>query len=198
MALLRDWHTVCGRIACESLEDNTSRCLWLAVVEDFSVSGDDRSAIISSIGCGCYSFFQKQVLHLIKHWSSVHLNYQEQLQPGIPSSCTPDDDIALYRLWGFSLFASIRFRKSALTKFCKRYTAIRRRSLAKQLTVLQTLLETDKSILPAVIRLQDRGKMNFPHRILIPLMKKCSIAIKSKVNVQHKSKLIPTCTSVCS
>ena len=52
--------------------------------------------------------------------------------------------------------------------------------------MLQSLLETDKSSLPAVIRLQDRGRMSFPHRILIP---KCSVAIKSKMN----AKLFKTC-----
>ena len=58
------------------------------------------------------------------------------------------------------------------------------RGFTQQLQVLQSLLETDKAFVPAVIRLQDRGKLNLPHRILLPLMKRCSVAIKSKINVQ--------------
>ena len=188
--LLRDWHVVCGRLSCESLEDEKSSTVWVSAKEGYSdvISSDDRSAIMSFIGAACYAFFQKQVSYLIQHWSSVQLKYQELLA-GSPSPVKADDDIALYRLWGFSLFASIRFRKSALTKFKKRYTVLRKQCFTRQLEVLQSLLETDKSSLPAVIRLQDRGRMSFPHRILIPLMKKCSVAIKSKMN----AKLFKTC-----
>ena len=79
--LLRDWHIVCGRLSCESLEDEKSSTVWVLAKEGYSdvISSDDRSAIMSSIGAACYAFFQKQVFYLIQHWSSVQLKYQELL-----------------------------------------------------------------------------------------------------------------------
>ena len=51
--------------------------------------------------------------------------------------------------------------------------------------VLKILVETDKSILPAVVRFQDRGKMTFPQQILLPFMHKCSRLIKLKLNCKQ-------------
>ena len=50
---------------------------------------------------------------------------------------------------------------------------------------LAVLVKTDKSILPAVVRFQDRGKMTFPHQISLPFMRKCSRLIKLALNCRQ-------------
>ena len=54
-----------------------------------------------------------------------------------------------------------------------------------ELSVLKNLVETVKSILPAVVRFRDRGKMTFPHQILLPFMHKCSRLIKLTLNCKQ-------------
>jgi len=39
-----------------------------------------------------------------------------------------------------------------------------------ELNALKQIVETDKYILPAVIKFQDQGKMTFPHYTLLPFM----------------------------
>ena len=91
----------------------------------------------------------------------------------------PDDDVSLYRLFGFALFAGIRARKSiAFGKHRKKFTQERRRKYAVDLQILESLVETDKSVLPACIHMQDRGKMMFPERSFLPFARDCSREIK--------------------
>lgn len=133
--LLMDWHSICGQIACENLEKDKTSLLWQYINDGYKspISQEDRSALISSIGAACYTFFQRQVSLFNKHWASMHLTFRSHLQASIV--VTPDDDISLYRLWGFSLFASIRFRRQALTKFRKRYTPSSRKPFLCQVQV---------------------------------------------------------------
>ena len=50
---------------------------------------------------------------------------------------------------------------------------------------MKHLVETEKSVLPAVIKLQDRDKMTFPHHALLPFMQKCSREIKAHLNCKQ-------------
>ena len=94
-----------------------------------------------------------------------------------------DDDTSLYRLFGFSLFVSIRFRKRVwFGRLQKRYTYERRRALKREYNILVSLVESDKSVLPACIKFQDRGKMTFPHHSFLPFARACSKAIKTYLN----------------
>ena len=68
---------------------------------------------------------------------------------------------------------------------CSHFCLNRRRQYGEELTVLKHLVETDKSMLPVVIRFHDGGKMTFPHQILLPFMRKCSKFIKSKLNCRQ-------------
>ena len=80
----------------------------------------------------------------------------------------------------------MKFRKKATHGHLRScFCPGRRRQYAVELAVLKTLVETDKSILPAVVRFQDRGKMTFPHQVLLPFMRKCSRFIKSKLNCKQ-------------
>ena len=49
-------------------------------------------------------------------------------------------------------------------------------------TQLVMLNETDKIFAPACIKFQDRGKMKFPCRTMLPFCQMCSIAIKTYLN----------------
>lgn len=82
----------------------------------------------------------------------------------------PDDDASLYRLFGFSLFVGIKFRNKALRGHLR--TPCRRRQYGRELALKHILVENDKSVLPAIIKFQDRGKMTFS---LLPFMRRCSI-----------------------
>lgn len=94
-----------------------------------------------------------------------------------------DDDASLYRLFGFALFVGIHFRKRTLYGRARQhYLPTTRRKYQLELQVMKNLVETDKSVCPAVIKFQDRGKMAFPHRALFPFLRKCSIAIKTNLN----------------
>ncbi len=75
----------------------------------------------------------------------------------------PDDLVSLYRLFGFALFVSIRYRKRVIYSRLKhRSTRQRKQLYHSQLAMLKALVETDKSTVPACIKFQDRGKMMFP------------------------------------
>ena len=90
----------------------------------------------------------------------------------------PDDDVSLYRLFGFSLHASFKFRTRSCwsrSKLSKRYTILKKRNLRKQLSILKLLIEDDKTVIPAILKKQDRGKMKFPRHDLLPFCRKCSL-----------------------
>ena len=57
------------------------------------------------------------------------------------------------------------------------------------LKILQSLVEKDKSVLPAFIKFQDRGKMTFPERNFLPSARSCSYEIK-KILKPSKYKLL--------
>ena len=95
----------------------------------------------------------------------------------------PDDDVSLYRLFGFSLFAGISFRKKAVHgSLRKKFTRSKRNSYRLHLKALESLLEYDKSCLPACVKFQDRGKMRFPYSGLLPFCRECSLGIKTYLN----------------
>ena len=48
--------------------------------------------------------------------------------------------------------------------------------------ILKALIETDKTVPPACIKYQERGKMMFPHSDLLPFCRDCSKAIKTYLN----------------
>ena len=56
----------------------------------------------------------------------------------------PSDDVSLYRLFGFALFAGIRARKSVVLGKLKMSSAKRKKEYAVHLHILQSLVETDK------------------------------------------------------
>ena len=65
------------------------------------------------------------------------------------------------------------------------FQAAHKKQYAKELVVLKSIVEKDKSVLPGVIKYQDRGKMTFPHQALLPFMRKRSKVIKATLNCKH-------------
>ncbi len=118
----------------------------------------------------------QQVKQLQASWRTVQCQAVEMTPEA-------DDDVSLYRLFGFSLFAGIKFRKKAVYgRLRKKFTSSKRSSYRLQLQALKSLLESDKSCLPACLKFQDRGKMMFPHRDLLPFCRDCSLGIKTYLN----------------
>lgn len=117
--------------------------------------------------------FLLQAEGLQARWRTV----QSQVLDTTPE---PDDDVSLYRLFGFSLFAGISFRKRVLCGPLRRKLSAAKYRL--QLQVYQSLIEDDKSCLPACIKYQDRGKMTFPRKDMLPFCRDCSVAIKTYLN----------------
>ena len=76
-------------------------------------------------------------------------------------------------------------KKAAYGRLRSCFLPIKRRRYLDELNVLKHLVETDKSVLPAVIKFQDRGKMTFPHHALLPFMQRCSRAIKAHLNCKQ-------------
>ena len=107
-------------------------------------------------------------------WRTSHLEAVRE-----ETDTEPDDDTSLYRLFGFALYAGISARKKVVFGKLKKVRSrdSRRRSF-KMLNVLQSLIEEDKSVLPACIKFQDRGKMIFPERNFLPFARSCSQEIK--------------------
>ena len=103
--------------------------------------------------------FISQVTHLQSTWRTVQLSAVDE-----SDEVVSDDDASLYRLFGFSLFVGMRFRKKTLYgRLRQNYLPTTRRKYHLELQVMKNLVETDKSVCPAVIKFQDRGKMTFPH-----------------------------------
>lgn len=129
-----------------------------------------------------YKFFNHtQITSLQLSWRNAQLN-------AVDFDRTPetDDDGSLYRLFGFALHVGIKFRNKVLHgRLRSWFRPEKRRRYGLELTTLKSLVETDKSVLPAVVKFQDRGKMTFPHQILLPFMRKCSESIKSTLNCKN-------------
>ena len=127
--------------------------------------------------------FYEQVTWLQSTWRTVQLSAISE-----SDEVESDDDASLYCLFGYSLFVGMQFRKKTLYGCLCHHYLPSKRQYRLELQVMKSLVETAKSVCPAVIKFQDRGKMTFPHQALFPFLRKCSIAIKTHLN--HKQFLL--------
>ena len=67
-------------------------------------------------------------------------------------------------------------------KLRKRASVQSRKELFLQFKILKSLVEKDKSVLPACISLQNRGNITFPHQSFLPFARNCSSEIKKYLN----------------
>ena len=180
------WYQKTGTLASRDLETEETKRLWLDSTSNFnSYSVLDRSALISGIASCAYAFLARQVSSLQSTWRSKQLNAVD-----LVSDPVADDDGSLYRLFGFSLHVSMKFRKRASYGGSRaHFTIKKRKQYLEEYLALKTLVETDRSVLLGIVRFQDRGKMTFPHRVLLPFMRKCSVCIKRHPNCREYKKV---------
>ena len=83
---------------------------------------DCRSAVMSAVFSSLFTFIVRQRDLILDSLSSMCESAICQ-EPAAP--VTPDDDVSLYRLFGFSLHVSIQFRNRSCwsrSRVAKRYT----------------------------------------------------------------------------
>lgn len=158
LRLMLAWNAFSSTFATESQATSSSRKRWAGLIEGYpnSVRDECRSAVVSAIFSALYSFLVKQIQLILERLQSRC----ETLLSG-NSTPLPDDDVALYRYFGFSLHASIIARRPRswshhLKKKRHRICPERRRKMNAQLLVLEHLLETDKTAIPAILKSLDR------------------------------------------
>lgn len=181
------WQNFVGTLACNPEGDAELEDQWARLTNQLGcdVSSESRSTLVLAVASTSYTFLQQQVgirysvlymryCDIFQQVKQVQESWRTVQCQAVDMNPEPCDDVSLYRLFGFSLFAGIRFRKKAVYgRLRKRFTKTR-----LQLQVLKSLLESDKSCLPACVKFQDRGKMMFPHRFC----RECSLGIRTYLN----------------
>ena len=185
MRLLLAWNNYSGTYAVHSNSTDASRNLWNKLTSDYAgvISDDCRSAVVSAIFSALWTCIVHQRDLIIDNLKTRCASAIRE-DPSVP--VTPDDDVTLYRLFGFSLHVSMRFRARSCwsrSKLAKHYTLKKKQDFRKQLSLLKLLVETDKTVIPAVLKKQDRGRMKFPQQSLLPFCCRCSVKIKSTLNM---------------
>ena len=188
MRLLLAWNNYSATYAIATMSTQASSRLWNELTCGYSsvVTDDCRSAVMSAVFSSLFTFIVRQRDLILDNLSS-RCESAICHKPAAP--ITPDDDVSLYHLFGFSLHVSIQFRSRSCwsrSRVAKRYTLEKKQKLRKQLSVLRVLVELDKTVIPAILKKQDRGRVKFPHHRLLPLnfCRACSVKIKSTLNMQ--------------
>ena len=164
---------------CTSLCSINAHCTKHSFMYMYMYNYYTCTVFITVLACMVYIPFSVIQIALLQ---SMWATNQCQL---ITTEANPgtDDDTSLYRLFGFSMFVSIQFRKRVwFGRLRKRYTYEHRCAMRREYTLLTLLVESDKSVLPACIKFQDRGKMTFPHHSFLPFARACSKSIKTYLN----------------
>ena len=205
--LLLAWNNYSATYTVATMTTQASSRLWNKLTSGYAgaITDDCRSAIMSAVFSALFTFIVRQRDLILDNLSSRCESAIRQ-EPATP--VTPDDDVSLYRLFGFSLHVSIQFRNHSCwsrSRVAKRYTLEKKQKLRKQLSVLKLLVESDKTVIPAILKQQDRGRMKFPNHHLLPFCRSCSVKIKSTLNMQallkdgrniSKVKMMNTCTQL--
>lgn len=186
LRLLLAWNNYSATYAVASMSTPASSRRWSRLLSGYAgaVSDDCRSAVMSVVFSALFTYIVRQRDLILDNLSS-RCESAIRKEPAAP--VTPDDDVSLYRLFGFSLHVSIQFRSRSCwnrSRVAKRYTLEKKQKFRKQLSMLKVLVESDKTVIPAILKKQDRGRMKFPHRLLLPFCRACSVKIKSTLNMQ--------------
>ena len=185
--LLLAWNNYSATYAVASASMSTEATCkeWSKLTSGYScgISDECRSAVMSSV-------FSALLTYIVRQRDMILDNLRTRCESGIrQDSSMPvaaDDDVT-YRLFGFSLHVCIRFRARSCwsrSRKAKHYTLTRKQNFRKQMSLLQLLLEKDKTVIPAILEKQDRGRMKFPRQSLLPFCRRCSVKIKRTLNMQ--------------
>ncbi len=195
LRMIHKWNMFCSSYAVASLASCSSTQKWEELTKGYEkrICEETRSSVMSAVFTGMYTFLVRQVKIVLE---SLESSCQTLLSQNDTSMATvPDDDVALYRYFGFSLHASIISRKpkrwSTYREYRRRnsvfrkgirFSAVVRQKRNVQLRILEHLLETDKSAIPAILKRMDRGRLTFPHRKMLSFCRSCSVHIKKTLN----------------
>lgn len=196
LRLMIEWNSFCAKYAVSSLSTGAR---WEQLTRGYcsTISEDCRSSVMSAVFATLYTVIVKQRDFILE---SMQTQCASAIQQAESMSVVPDDDVSLYRLFGFSLHASCKFRSRSCwsrSRVSKRYTILKKRNLRKQLSVLKLLIEEDKSVIPAILSKQDRGRMKFPTQKFLPFCRKCSVQIKGTLNLSSLLKDGRKISKVC-
>ena len=152
--LLLAWNNYCGSYAVNSQSTDTSRKQWINLTNGYSgnISDDCRSAVVSAIFAALFTCIVQQrnmILDKLRTRCESGINQD----PSMP--VTPDDNATLYRLFGFSLHVCIRLSTRSCwscSRMAKHYTLKKKLKFRKQLSLLKLLVETDKTVIPAILK----------------------------------------------
>ena len=191
LCMMIAWNTFCSTYAVESIATCTSKIRWGHLTSGYGnvISEESRSSVVSAIFSGLYTFVLKQIQLILER-----LEVQCETLLSQSSPMVPDDDVALYRFFGLSLHASIivckprkwshhRTRANSVRRRVNPFSVQERKKRSIQFHVLEHLLETDKTAIPAILKRLDRGRMTFPHRMMLPFCRSCSLLIKKSLNL---------------
>ena len=147
LRLLLAWNDYGATYAVASMSTPASSRRWSRLLSGYAgaVSDDCRSAVMSVIFSALFTYIVRQRDLILDNLSS-RCESAIRKEPAAP--VTPDDDVSLYRLFGFSLHISIQYRSRSCwnrSRVAKRYTLEKKLKLRKQLSMLKVLVESDKS-----------------------------------------------------
>ena len=177
------WNNYSATYTVASMTTEATRKEWSKLTSGYScgISDECRSAVMSTV-------FSALLTYIVRQRDMILDNLRTRYESGIrQDSSIPVDDVTLYRLFGFSLHVCIRFRARSCwsrSRKAKHYTLTRKQNFRKQMSLLQLLLEKDKTVIPAILEKQDRGRMKFPRQSLLPFCRRCSVKIKHTLNMQ--------------
>ncbi len=172
LRVMMAWNAFCSTYAVESKATSLSSKRWDDLTKGYqsnvNVSEASRSCVMSSIFFALYSFLVKQLQLILQRQESECEKILSHIN-GVSTVITPDDDVSLYRFFGFSMHASIIARKPIKWKHKKRiqkrnHSTKKRNKMNVQLLLLQSLSEKDKTSIPVTLKRMDRGRLTFPHK----------------------------------
>ena len=104
-----------------------------------------------------------RLLHSLVYYFAQTEAYNFAQPKDVPHIVKPEDDVTLYRMSGAALCQMMRLRKYTLSKKKGKrgMTSASRDQMDIELEFLTHLKETDKSHLPAALRILDKGHLTF-------------------------------------
>lgn len=176
--------------ACESSESSTPQNEWRKISS--SVCRETRNAVMIAIISAVY----EHLLSLIFELQCNSSQSRESSECPSSSACSEEQDDVYFRFGGGALADMFQTRYKQM-KSSKSQTV--KAKICEELSVLQWMKMEDgeKATLPESLKYRDRGHMYFPHRHLLPFIRKFDEAVRMSANAdtfrKEGSKMIKVC-----
>lgn len=130
------------------------------------------------------------ILHSLVYDFAQTEAYNFSQPKDVPYIVKPEDDVALYRMSGAALCQMMRLRKDTLSekKGKRGMTSASRDQMEIELEFLTHLKETDKSHLPAALRILDEGHLTFVKKEFLNFVREADLNIREYVNERSLKK----------